>query len=196
MKQQVQVYFTELNPDAVINLDQPCHYSEFQNLPVSKYQDVNNEYIEFMEHNIGYWSNLVEHIGRWGILYPIVVNTGVPKIRPFGLIPKEKRCIDSKYWMVCEHIGGLRLLAAQTLGIKIPALVNDHVGLFKNQKPLTIKELSGICVGIDEVQISASFGVHIPHCPRVHIEIEEGTYAEYRSAAITTIMANHPEMHK
>jgi len=196
MAQRVQVYFTDLDPNAVINLDQPCHQPEFGSVSLEIQSDINNEYIEIMDNTMGYWSHLMDHIEQWGVLYPIVVNTGLPKVRSLRTIPLDKRASDSQYWMVCEQIGGLRLLAAQKLGIRVPALINDYVGLFKNHKPLTIRELNGVCVGIDEIEISATFGVRIPHCPRVHIDVEEDIYSEYKSAAIQSILANHPEIAK
>ena len=198
MYNNVQVYYQELNPESIINLDQPCHYSEFHNLPgyletgtKETFDIVSALYFDKMEHLTEHWSRLLDHIDRWGILYPVIITTGLPKTRPLYSVPKEYRNVNSKFWMICENQGGARILAAQQLGIKVPALINDHVGLFQNQKPVFMRELTDLCTGVDEILISASTGVKIPKYPRVHLDMEDSVYEECKSVVIHDIITNH-----
>jgi len=93
--------------------------------------------------------------------------------------------------MICEQQGGARILAAQQLGIKVPAIINDYVGLFKNQKPLVISDLHNLCNGVEEVQLMASAGVKIPRYPRIHIDVDDIIYEECRKYVIDDIVNNY-----
>jgi len=198
MYNTIQVYYQELNPNSIINLDQPCHYNEFHNLPgyletgsKETFDVVNSLYFEKIDQCSEHWSRLLDHISRWGIIYPVIVNTGLPKFRPLRSVPKEYRNTDSKFWMICEQQGGARILAAQQLGIKVPAIINDYVGLFKNQKPLVISDLHNLCNGVEEVQLMASAGVKIPRYPRIHIDVDDIIYEECRKYVIDDIVNNY-----
>lgn len=198
MYDKVPVYFCELNPDSIINLDQPCHYPEFHSLPgyletgtKETFDIVTELYFKRMEQFVGHWSNLLEHVGKWGILYPIIITTGLPKIRPLSSIPKEYRNTNSKFWMVCENQGGARILMAKKLGIKVPAIINDHVGLFHDRNPIIMKDLTEICAGVDEIVLSAQHGVQIKKFPRVHLDVDDIVYEESKFIAIQDIITNH-----
>lgn len=198
MIQEIKVHYLEINPSAIINLDQPCHYEAFHKLAgytdrciPSFCQEVNDAYYREMDRRTGHWSRLLESVARWGIQYPIVVTTGVPKIRDPGIVPREYQYTDSKYWIVCESQGGSRILAAQKLGIKVPALINDHVGLFDNLQPIRVRDLANYGVGVDEIFISAAYGVQIRQYPRTHLNIEDTEYLKQRKKSIAHVIERH-----
>lgn len=198
MPQNIQVLYQELNPDSIINLDQPCHYEEFHRmagyselLTSSFGQEINDTYFAEMDRRVGHWTKLLDHISHWGIVYPIVVSTGVPKIRKPGLVPKEYRYTDSKFWINCETQGGARILAAKKLGIKIPALINDHVGLFPKVKPIKVRNLPDYGLDLEEIYISATYGVQIRHYPRIHLDITDLEYLSHKRAAIEYVCRQH-----
>lgn len=195
MVANVQVYFTELNPNSIINLDEPCHQPEFHDLQGyvengtdENFKKINEIYFEYLDKQTKHWYKLVEHIKVWGILYPVIITTGMPKYRSLKSIPVKYRNTDSKYWMICENQGGSRILAAQKLGIKVPALINDHVGLFQNLKPLTMKELQDLCYGVDQVVLREKYGVEVKDFPKVHIDIDEFSYHTCKKSIIEQII--------
>lgn len=193
MSSQVKVYFEQLRPESIINLDQPCYYEEFYDLQGYDQSDqeifdkINTMYLDFMDRYTGHWSRLLEHISKWGIIYPIVINTGVPKQRPLGSIPKHLRSTDSRFWLLCETQGGGRIMAAKKLDINVPCLINDHVDLFAGQKPMTMRELAKQCHGLEQIYVSQGFGVRINDFPRVHLDISDTEYQHYRFEAINMI---------
>jgi hypothetical protein len=193
-----QVYFCDLNPNTIINLDQPCHYEEFHWLPgyletgtKQTFDVVNKLYFEEMEHTTAHWSSLLDHIKRWGVLYPVIVTTGLPKSRSLKSIPKEYWATDSKFWITCEQQGGTRILAAQQLGIKVPALVNDHVGLFQDQMPISMRDLKEICTNVDKIVLSPNRGVEIKCFPRLHLDIDDCVYDACKKEAIDIVIKQH-----
>lgn len=198
MSKQVKVYLAQLRPDSIINLDQPCHYEEFHEIPgyiqnsQSTFDRINDLYIDFMDRYTGHWSRLLEHIDKWGIIYPIIINTGLPKQRPLSSVPMDLRGTDSKFWMNCESQGGLRILAAKKLGIRVPALINDHVGMFEGEKPATMRELALHCKGLDQIYVSQSFGVRVNCYPRIHLDISDSEYLHYKFEAIHHITNEYP----
>ena len=193
MSSQVKVYFAQLRPESIINLDQPCHYEEFHDIPgyihntQETFDRINELYMDYMDRYTGHWSRLLEHVSKWGIVYPVVINTGVPKQRSLGSIPLHLRSTDSRFWMLCESHGGARIMAAKKLGITVPAVINDHAGLFDSEKPMTMRELAKQCHGLDQIYVSQSFGVRISEFPRVHLDISDTEYLHYRFEAITAI---------
>jgi len=196
--QHIQVLYHELNPSSIINLDQPCHYEEFHRLTgyteldsSSFRQEINDTYYAEMERSTGHWSRLLDHISKWGIVYPIVVSTGIPKLRRPSIVPRSYRYTNSQYWIVCDTQGGSRILAAQKLGLKIPALINDHVGLFRNLSPIRVRDLPNYGVDVDEIYLSATYGVQIRQFPRLHLDVDDTEYAKHRRAAIKKVLYQH-----
>ena len=194
MSSQVKVYFAQLRPDSIINLDQPCHYEEFHNLTGYIYntnktfERINRLYMEYMEQYTAHWSHLLSHISQWGIRYPVVVNTGVPKVRPLSSVPVDVRATNSKFWMVAEEHGGARIMAAKQLGITIPVLINDYVGLFEGQTPVTMRELAKQCQDLDQIYVSRDFGVRINEYPKIHLrDISSAEYAHCKLLAIKNV---------
>ena len=198
MQNQLQIHYCELNPSSIINLDQPCHYEVFHNLPgyletgtQETFDIVNRLYFAQMEQLTGHWSSLVDHISKWGILYPVVITTGLPKIRKLKSIPKEYWATDSRYWMTCEQQGGSRILAAQQLGIKVPAIINDYVGLFHNQKPLSMRDLKELCTNVEDIVLTPDRGVRIKQFPRMHLDIEDFVYDTCKQETIDYVINHH-----
>ena len=191
---QVKVYFAQLRPESIINLDQPCHYEEFHDQAGYIYNSnktferINQLYLDYMEEYTEHWSRLLTHITDWGIRYPIVVNTGVPKIRPLSSVPIDVRATNSKFWMTCEQQGGGRIMAAKKLGITVPAIINDYVGLFEGQTPITMRELARLCQDLDQIYVSHDFGVRINDYPRIHLQdISCAEYAHCKFLAIKNV---------
>ena len=190
---QVKVYFAQLRPESIINLDQPCHYEEFHDIPgyihnnQETFDRINELYMDYMDRYTGHWSRLLEHVNKWGITYPVIINTGVPKQRSLRSVPLALRSTNSQFWMMCETHGGARIMAAKQLGITVPALINDHAGLFEGQKPITMRELARQCNGLEQIYVSRSFGVRINEFPRIHLDISDAEYSHYRFEAITAI---------
>lgn len=199
MSNQVKIYATQLRPRGIINLDQPCHFEEFYELPgylhnsPEIFDKINERYLHHIDSTTRHWTRLLEHIDKWGIIYPIVVNTGVPKIRSLNSVPFEYRRTSSRFWTVCENQGGLRILAAEKLGIKVPTLVNDHTGLYEGQRQVTMRELAAMSEGIRQIFLSAGHGIRIGEYPRLHLNIDDLEYLHYKNEAIQATIAEYRE---
>jgi hypothetical protein len=197
MANQVKIYHSQLRPDSIINLDQPCHYEDFHELPgylyntVETFDQINERYLYYIDILTGHWSRLLEHIEKWGIIYPIVVNTGLPKNRALSSIPLSYRATPSKFWTVCEDQGGLRILAAKKLGLRLPAIVNDHTGMYNNKAQITMRELASRTEGIKQIYLSPRTGLKIGEFPRIHLDISDEEYLHCKHEAVQLTISEY-----
>ena len=204
MNQKIKVYYKNLDPRIIINLDQPAFYREFTSLhkyvqlPIESHEEVNRLYIEQFDAITHHWTDLADSITERGILYPVVVSTGIPRLRNPGDIPHYLRSADSKFWLVCENSGGGRILTAKMLGITVPAVINDRVDLYHGQEELKVDELIEITHGLKNIDITDRIGLNFPILPRSHLTqpVGESDYAEERSRVVTGLIADYilPEL--
>ena len=107
------------------------------------------------------------------------------------------RPTDSKFWIVCESTGGGRIIIADKLGLKIPAVINDRVNLYEGQQERRLQELVQKTHGLKNIDIVDRVGISFPILPKVHLDnVEETHYAEERSRVVTGIIADYvlPEL--
>lgn len=203
MSQKIKVYYRELDPKTVINLDQPAFYREFTSLhkysrlPQNVHDEVNRQYIEQFDTATGHWTALENSIKEQGIVYPVVISTGIPRQRDPSEVPAYLRPTDSKFWIVCEGSGGGRIMLADKLGLKIPAVINDRVNLYEGQPEMRLQELVQKTHGLKNIDIVDRVGISFPILPKIHLDsVEETHYAEERSRVVTGIIADYvlPEL--
>lgn len=204
MTQKIKVYYKELKPDNIINLDQPAFYKEFTSLhrytllPQAVHDTVNSLYIDQFDAATGHWTDLEQSIQEQGIVYPIVVATGIPRLRDPGEVPAYLRPTDSKFWLVCENSGGGRIMLAKKLGINIAAVINDRVQLYEGQAEMALRQLVSVTHGLKNIDLVDRIGINFPILPKIHLtkKIEEWHYAEDRSRVVTGIIADYviPEL--
>lgn len=89
---------------------------------------IEKTYIDAFDRGTGHYARLEESIRRAGVWNPVMLTTG-PLLRrnPAELPPAVAR---DPARVVCEYVGGSRLLIAARLGLKVPAIINDAANLF------------------------------------------------------------------
>jgi hypothetical protein len=91
-------------------------------------------YLEAFDRRTGHYSRLEESIRRDGIWNPVMLTTGRLKRRGEYELPPAVRADPAR--VVCEYVGGSRLLVAARLGLDVPAIVNDGANLFPDADPV------------------------------------------------------------
>ena len=71
----------------------------------------------------GHYTRLRESIKSDGIKDPIIVTAGAPLWRESWMVPRNVKTY------ICESCGGSRLLIASELGIDVPCIINDRIGV-------------------------------------------------------------------
>lgn len=106
--------------------------------------EVGQKYIHLMNKNIGFYEKLEESILTEGFKNPILLTSGPPRFRAMEEIPPF---LDVKIpdMLLCEIIGGSRLLIAQKHGFLIPAIINDFVGRFPEARILKTESDVAAC---------------------------------------------------
>lgn len=197
MVDSVQIYHSSIRPQGILNLDQPCFYEEFFELPgyayhtLDVYNKINERYIYYMDRYTGHWSKLLEHIQENGIVYPAIINTGLPKFKKLSEVPAALRTTNSRYWMVCEQHGGMKILAAAKLGIKVPIIVNDYVGMFDGEDTMTMRELANSCQGLKNIFLNPATGIRVQDYPRIHLDIDNSEYLHCKFEAISRVIEEY-----
>jgi len=87
----------------------------------------------FNKHN-GHYEKLAASIQRDGIRNPVMLTTGPLLRRKMQELPPDV-CKDRNR-VVCEYVGGSRLYVAASLGIDVPAIVNDQADLFPDAEEI------------------------------------------------------------
>jgi hypothetical protein len=89
---------------------------------------VEARYIAAFNRLTGHYRLLEESIRAGGVYNPVMLTTG-PLLRrdPMELPPAVRTDPER---IVCEYVGGSRLLIAARLGLDVPAIVNDGANLF------------------------------------------------------------------
>jgi hypothetical protein len=85
-------------------------------------------YIDGFNSRTGHYARLEESIRRDGVWNPVMLTTGPLYIRAERELPPRVRFDPQR--VVCEIVGGSRLLVAARLGLGVPAIVNDRNNLF------------------------------------------------------------------
>ncbi len=80
-------------------------------------------FFELFALSCDYFTRLEESIKREGVLNPVIVTAGPSLRRASWQVPEN--C--GTY--ICESAGGSRLAIAQRLGIAVPAIINDQIGV-------------------------------------------------------------------
>jgi hypothetical protein len=89
---------------------------------------IERTYIEAFDRETGHYAKLEESIRRDGVWNPVIVTTGPLMRRAETELPAKVR--HDRKRVVCEWVGGSRLLIAQRLGIDVPVIVNDRANIF------------------------------------------------------------------
>lgn len=85
-------------------------------------------YIDAFNARTGHYRILEESIRRDGVWNPVMVTTGRLFRRGEMELPPDVRADLRR--VVCEYVGGSRLLIAARLGLDVPVIVNDRAGVF------------------------------------------------------------------
>lgn len=143
-KMPYQVKFVNLNANKIHNMCDPYYAQEFcrlknywSNPDLREY--VRKRYIDEFNKSIGHYDILEEDILEYGIENPVLVTAGPPRWRNIRDLPPEVKENNSNRLLVCEVIGGSRLLVAQKYNLDVPCLVSDWVGRF-NEMSITDEE--------------------------------------------------------
>jgi len=129
-------------------------------------------YFELFESTSDFYERLKASILKEGILNPIVVTAGPSLNRPEWIVPKDY----GKY--ICESVGGSRLRVAQELGLSIPCIINDQIGvsgeLLKDKGQVLSKfEDKSYCVQFGPpVKVDPTRYVHMPEAHTITVQQE------------------------
>jgi len=85
-------------------------------------------YIDGFNRRSGHYVRLEESARRDGIWNPVMLTTGRLLRRREDELPPAVRADPAR--IVCEYVGGSRLLVAARLGLEVPAIVNDRANVF------------------------------------------------------------------
>ena len=159
MRTQYKLYAMDLHPTLILNLDAPDCQPEFlEHKGYVDNEDLRNtcgeEYVKRMNDAIGHFELLEESIKTKGWENPVVITTGVPKIRKLTDIPKKKWTEDSKGWLLCEHFGGSRTTIAAKLGIPVPCIVCDFTNCITNKNTLKPSDIGNHFTTASKVSLS------------------------------------------
>lgn len=92
-------------------------------------------YIDGFNRRTGHYARLEESIARDGVWNPVMLTTGRLLRRAETELPPAVRFDPDR--VVCEYVGGSRLLVAARLGLPVPAIVNDAADLFPDAYRVT-----------------------------------------------------------
>tara|TARA_A100001015_G_scaffold194139_1_gene216413 strand:+ start:607 stop:1203 length:597 start_codon:yes stop_codon:yes gene_type:complete len=159
MRTQYKLYAMDLHPTLIFNLDAPdCQPEFFEHKGYVDNEDLRTvcgqQYIEKMDNAIGHFKMLEESLQKNGWENPVVITTGVPKIRNLNIIPKKRWTEDTKSWLLCEHFGGSRITIAAKLGIPVPCIVGDFTNTIQNQETLKPTEIGNHFTTASKVSLS------------------------------------------
>lgn len=87
-------------------------------------------YIDGFNRRSGHYARLEESVRRDGVWNPVMLTTGGLLRRNEWELPPAVRFDRER--VVCEYVGGSRLLVAARLGLEVPVVVNDGANLFKS----------------------------------------------------------------
>lgn len=102
---------------------------------------IERTYIEGFNRATGHYARLEESIARDGVWNPVMLTTGPLRRRRESELPPEVRQDPTR--LVCEYVGGSRLLVAAKLGLAVPAIVNDYANLFPDAHRIRPGPLDG-----------------------------------------------------
>jgi hypothetical protein len=85
-------------------------------------------YIDGFNRRTGHYARLEESVRRDGVWNPVMLTTGRLLRRSVAELPPGVRADPAR--VVCEYVGGSRLLVAARLGLEVPAVINDGANLF------------------------------------------------------------------
>jgi hypothetical protein len=85
-------------------------------------------YIDGFNRRTGHYARLEASALTDGIWNPVMLTTGRLLRRENWELPPAVR--DDPARVVCEYVGGSRLLVAARLGLEVPAIVNDGANVF------------------------------------------------------------------
>lgn len=111
-------------------------------------------FIEEFDALTEHYSRLRDSIERDGIQNPIIITAGKPIWREPWMVP------DSKY--ICESCGGSRLMIAKELGIEIPCIINDRIGI--DGEP--INSISEVLSKFSDKSYSVTYGPPVRVSPK------------------------------
>lgn len=85
-------------------------------------------YIEAFDRRTGHYARLAESVQRVGVWNPVMLTTGRLLRRAEIELPPAVRADTRR--VVCEYVGGSRLLVAARLGLSVPVIINDRANIF------------------------------------------------------------------
>lgn len=171
-----QLKFALVDSRAVINLCGPEYNYKPEDWEDSKElqkrTQVGQRYIHLMNKAIGFYDKLEKSILTEGFRNPILLTAGYPRFRSMDEVPPFLRGKPFEM-LVCEIMGGSRLLIAQKHGFLIPAIINDFVGMFQDSKTLNgPTDIAGCFSDVPSEIIITNRGLRIS--PPKHIHLENG----------------------
>lgn len=93
-------------------------------------------YIAAFDRRTGHYTRIEESIRAHGVWNPVMLTTGRLLNRNETEIPPDVRHDPAR--VVCEYVGGSRLLIAARLGLDVPAVVNDGANLFPDMESIPV----------------------------------------------------------
>jgi hypothetical protein len=91
-------------------------------------------YIRAFDRRTRHYTRLTESIAADGVWNPVMLTTGPLLRREEWELPNPVRFDPAR--VVCEYVGGSRLLIAARLGLDVPAIINDRANVFPELKRL------------------------------------------------------------
>lgn len=151
-------------------------------------------YIEGFDKRTGHYRRLEESIRRDGVWNPVMLTTGRLFRRAELELPPAVRADPDR--VVCEYVGGSRLLIAARLGLEVPAIINDRAGVFpdwpvlprgSDARPL-FTDQPRRCVWMADGSLFANFFTY-GHFPAEEREQRRRTQIETRREVIGECLA-------
>lgn len=170
-----ELRYVLVNSRQIINLCSPEYNYKPSNWDnkeeLNKRIRIGQKYIWLMNQNMGFYDRLEASILSEGFRNPILLTSGPPKFRSLDEIPPELRS-SPKDLLLCEVLGGSRLLIAAKHDLLIPAIVNDYTGAFSHGRLLMNNEdIKGCFTDIPTEILITNRGLRLS--PPKHIQLDE-----------------------
>lgn len=127
------IRYVVIDPSKIINMCGPDYnyipqgWTEEQ-IQIQKIRE--QQYINHMNKEISFFTNLEQSIEKHGVLNPVLLTTGLPQFRDITHMSPEEQKTPPNKMIICELIGGSRVYIAKKLDIFIPAIVCDFANMF------------------------------------------------------------------
>jgi len=135
----VKVYYATLDPNKIFGMVGRCGggyntvWEDWSDEGRDAREHIMREYEEGLNKICGHYDKLENSVLTEGFRNSLIITCGKPMKRQIKHLPPEILRLPEEQWLLLEGVtGGSRLWVAQKHGIKVPCIINDTTGKFKD----------------------------------------------------------------